>query len=542
MNIEKPDRIKLKSYFVKNAIPIEGNFADLIDGLINQKDDGIVKLAGEPLSVQADGNDTSLKKAINFYKNFADPKPAWTLSLNPRVDPTDAATAKPGWSIGDADGNSKLFIDQTTGNVGVGTTTPAGKLEVNGAAVISNGNSYATKNNFMAPGSLTVGGAATNYGGGKNGWNSNTAGLMLETLKNTEIAAFDAETRVASLMYYEGDAPNRITIGRDMGWGAISQVVLNGNVGIGTTPSQRLHVAGGNGVINNAFVGDVGHGPDWAAFSHSNSATPPGYGFLHHTSGQYALINKKSGAGFIGLRIDNADKMVLNDNGNVGIGTTNPQTTLEISSGFGTEALRFGHSTIDYHSISTSFHGESPSQNYLGFNVEHTSGDVRRVLTLQGDGTVKVNILQLGDKWRLSGVGDHEANDDWLRLKNSQNTAYRGGFAAFLLWSNGGVVQGSDLRYKSDIRPIDEAIERILSIRGVAYKWKSHDEHVGGDQIGLIAQEVEEVFPEVVSTGPDGMKGINYSALIAPLIEAVKQQQAQINELRAEVQTVRPAN
>ena len=75
--------------------------------MTNQKEDGIAKLAGEPLSLQADGNDTSQKKTINFYKNFADPKPAWTLSLNPRVDPNNAATAKPGWSIGDADGNRK---------------------------------------------------------------------------------------------------------------------------------------------------------------------------------------------------------------------------------------------------------------------------------------------------------------------------------------------------------------------------------------------------------------------------------------------------
>jgi hypothetical protein len=81
----------------------------------------------------------------------------------------------------------------------------------------------------------------------------------------------------------------------------------------------------GKGTISNVFVGDVGHGQDWAGFSHRNSTTTTGYGFLHHTSGQYALINKKSGGGgFIGFRIDNADKMVVADNGSVGIGTTTP--------------------------------------------------------------------------------------------------------------------------------------------------------------------------------------------------------------------------
>ncbi|MFN0195041.1 MAG: tail fiber domain-containing protein [Aestuariivirga sp.] len=151
----KPDRTALKSFFVKNAIPTASNFADLIDGAINQRDDGIVKLAGEPLSLQADGDDTSQKKAINFYKNFADPKPAWTLSLNPRTDPNNPATAKPGWSIGDADGNSKFFIDRNTGHIGIGTAAPAAKLHVNGDIQIAGGKS------FSSEGSLEIGSQET---------------------------------------------------------------------------------------------------------------------------------------------------------------------------------------------------------------------------------------------------------------------------------------------------------------------------------------------------------------------------------------------
>jgi hypothetical protein len=106
MDIKKPDRKALKSYFVKNAVPTASNFEDLIDGTLNQKDDGFAKPPNEPLSIEADGDNTSQKKAINFYRNFADPKAAWTLSLNPRSDPANPATAKPGWNIGDADGNS----------------------------------------------------------------------------------------------------------------------------------------------------------------------------------------------------------------------------------------------------------------------------------------------------------------------------------------------------------------------------------------------------------------------------------------------------
>jgi hypothetical protein len=82
-----------------------------------------------------------------------------------------------------------------------------------------------------------------NYGGSSD-WTSNTAGLMLECLNNTEIAVHDAGNRVASLMYFEGGGANKITIGRNWApWGAISNIILNGNVGIGTSStSAKLHI------------------------------------------------------------------------------------------------------------------------------------------------------------------------------------------------------------------------------------------------------------------------------------------------------------
>ena len=126
MEITKRNRTELKSYFVKNGIPTESNFADFIDGMLNQKDDGLVKLAGDPLSIEASGDDTSQKKAINFYQSFADPNPAWTLNLNPRRDPNDPGSARLGFNISDGEGSSRLFIDRNTGNVGIGTPEPSG--------------------------------------------------------------------------------------------------------------------------------------------------------------------------------------------------------------------------------------------------------------------------------------------------------------------------------------------------------------------------------------------------------------------------------
>ncbi len=134
---EKQKRSELKSYFVKNAIPTEQNFSDLIDSMLSQADDGIFKLPDDPLSIVAAGGVDSQKKTLYLYEDYtAESTPSWVVSLNPRSDPGDASTARAGLSIGDADGESRLFIDRSTGNIGVGTVTPAARLQVVGGAIM----------------------------------------------------------------------------------------------------------------------------------------------------------------------------------------------------------------------------------------------------------------------------------------------------------------------------------------------------------------------------------------------------------------------
>ncbi len=97
-------------------------------------------------------------------------------------------------------------------------------LKENGAVCINNSTSVLVGNDYMAGGSLSIGNINQNYGGG-SGWTSNTAGLLLECADNTEIAIHDSGTRVMSALYYQG-AQNFISIGRDMGWGAIGYVLV----------------------------------------------------------------------------------------------------------------------------------------------------------------------------------------------------------------------------------------------------------------------------------------------------------------------------
>ena len=86
----------------------------------------------------------------------------------------------------------------------------------------------------------------------------------------------------------------------------------------------------------------------------------------------------------------------------------------------------------------------------------------------------------------------------------------------------------SDARFKSDIVTIEDAIGLVEQLRGVSFNWVD----TGAPTIGLIAQEVEQVLPELVSTDDEGYKSVAYSNMVGVLIEAIKEQQAQIDELR----------
>ena len=94
-----------------------------------------------------------------------------------------------------------------------------------------------------------------------------------------------------------------------------------------------------------------------------------------------------------------------------------------------------------------------------------------------------------------------------------------------------GVQEVSDLRLITDIAPITDASCKIEQIRGVTFRWNKNAEPMGGkpreEQIGIIAQEVEQIFPELVSTPGNGYNSVDYTKLTAVLIEAVKEVQLQ---------------
>lgn len=103
--------------------------------------------------------------------------------------------------------------------------------------------------------------------------------------------------------------------------------------------------------------------------------------------------------------------------------------------------------------------------------------------------------------------------------------------------SGGSWLTSSDKRFKNDIQPFNGALDKVKKLRGVSYYWNRDDfpdrKFKEGKQVGVIAQEVEEVIPELVSTGPDGYKAVDYAKLAPVLIEAIKEQQEYIENLES---------
>ncbi|WP_299259829.1 hypothetical protein [uncultured Aquimarina sp.] len=130
MEINKKNRTELKEYFKINDKPTQEEFADFIEAGLNQAEDGIAKVQGNPLSVQSEGETAGTQEVLDVYESLTDDNPQWSINLNPRVNPAEPTSNQPGFNIKDATGQSRLFIKSNGGNVGVGTLEPASKLTV----------------------------------------------------------------------------------------------------------------------------------------------------------------------------------------------------------------------------------------------------------------------------------------------------------------------------------------------------------------------------------------------------------------------------
>ena len=133
-------------------------------------------------------------------------------------------------------------------------------------------------------------------------------------------------------------------------------------------------------------------------------------------------------------------------------------------------------------------------------------------------------------------IGDYGSTSASNTLTSQLAILYSAPTASLVIQASGyvqmqyGYGNGSDERIKSNIKTIENALDKTLLLRGVEFNLNIEPER---KRIGLIAQEVELIIPEVVRTSEDdGLKSIEYQNLVGLLVEAIKEQQKQINELK----------
>jgi hypothetical protein len=106
-------------------------------------------------------------------------------------------------------------------------------------------------------------------------------------------------------------------------------------------------------------------------------------------------------------------------------------------------------------------------------------------------------------------------------------------YVAGAIVASGDITAFSDKRVKENIETVQDAVSIVSKLRGVTYNRTDVEDK--SRKVGVIAQEVLEVLPEVVNQGDDGMYGVSYGNIVGVLIEAIKEQQAKIDNLQEQI-------
>ncbi len=129
------------------------------------------------------------------------------------------------------------------------------------------------------------------------------------------------------------------------------------------------------------------------------------------------------------------------------------------------------------------------------------------------------NITILGD-----GVTNPEDNTFYVACTNGLHCA--GDVVAF---------SSSDERLKEDVSEMTNCLDKVLSLDAINFKWNDKQSTYEGRDIGLIAQQVEKIAPEIVETRKSGYKAIKYEKIIPLLVGAVQEQQLEIDDINKEL-------
>jgi len=259
-----------------------------------------------------------------------------------------------------------------------------------------------------------------------------------------------------------------------------------GNVGIGTTsPTAKLHIAGfstGSGL-------KINYGNSVGTIEAVNFIANGG------ANGVIGMQMVSAGVGDLWLGGSGGRSLTLYRDGNVGIGTTSPASKLDVN---GDIAVK-GTSVFNLNSAALTIGDIAGTDSVTNLTLTTAGGSTEVFLDDSGN----VGINDTTPSYALDVTGTIRATGD--------------------------VIAYSDARVKENVETIPNALDKVKAMRGVGYNKIGEEKR----SIGVIAQEMLDVIPEVVHTDDQGMHSVAYGNLVGVLIEAMKEQQQQIDELKA---------
>tara|TARA_R100001443_G_C3333152_1_gene172768 strand:+ start:82 stop:732 length:651 start_codon:yes stop_codon:yes gene_type:complete len=120
-----------------------------------------------------------------------------------------------------------------------------------------------------------------------------------------------------------------------------------------------------------------------------------------------------------------------------------------------------------------------------------------------------------------------------LDMSDEGHALFTGDISGSVIRASGDVIafNSSDTRLKNDIYPIQEPLDKVNKIGGYTFEWNSRQQIHKGKDVGVLAQEVEEILPEVVVTRGDGYKAVNYEKIVPLLIESIKELKKKVEDI-----------
>jgi|KBSSwiS6_1023812.scaffolds.fasta_scaffold01478_3 hypothetical protein len=347
---------------------------------------------------------------------------------------------------------------------------------------------------------------------------------------------------------------------------------------IATTSSQTIDgLSSWSLTQTNKSVTLISNGSNWYAIHESLPGSGSSGSWLLGGNNVGSLQNIGTTSNYaLPFITNNTEKMLLSADGNLGIGTSsfnssNPERLL----------VDGGTSVTDYMNL---IYARGNTNSYVQFNIQNLSNGGQSstdIVATADNGTESANYVDLGINSStynngasslLNGVnnaylyskgqdfvignastsksiifftgGDAPANEKFRLNSNgvsfksdvfpsSDNTYLLGKSGArwSAVWSANGTIQTSDIRTKTNIHSLKYGLKEIMQLQPISYQWKT--DVSGAPKVGLIAQQVKALIPEVVSGDEKKeLLGMNYAELVPVLINAIQQQQRQIEELK----------